>query len=203
MSANKVLLIRHGQTAFNTESRLQGALPVPLNDCGRTQSYAVAQQLRSTPIDAIYSSPRLRASETARIIAEVLGKPIKEDERLAEIAFGDFESHTFTEVQKRYPVAYRMWASGYRPYRVPNGESRLDVQRRMLAAWNDIISAPDLGTVVIVSHSSAMMIMLASMFAQLPDKPMKNTSVTTLKKYRNIWEIAAFAEAPHLRGLSG
>ena len=101
-------------------------------------------------------------------------------------------------MQERYPEAYRMWESGYRPYRVPNGESRLDVQRRMLAAWKDIVKAPDLDAVAIVSHSSAMMIMLASMFAHLPDKPMKNTSVTTLMRYREIWEIAAFAEAPHL-----
>ena len=198
MSANTVLLIRHGQTAFNTERRLQGALPVPLNDCGRAQSRALAQRLKATPIDALYASPRLRASETAQIIAEKLGKQVIEDERLAEIAFGDFETHTFAEVQKLYPEAYRMWETGYIPYRVPNGESRLDVRRRMLAAWNDIIQIPDLETVAIVSHSSAIVIMLAAMFAHLPDKPMKNTSVTTLKRYREIWEIAAYAEAPHL-----
>ena len=198
MSVSTVLLIRHGQTDFNLQHRLQGALPVPLNDCGRAQSYAVARRLKTTSIDALYVSPRMRASETAQIIGKALGQRIIEDERLAEIAFGDFEGHTFDEVSKLYPDAYRMWEAGYRAYRVPNGESRLDVDLRMRAAFDDIVGERNLATVAIVSHSSAMVIMLASMFARLPDKPMKNTSVTTLKRYRGIWEISAYAEAPHL-----
>ena len=198
MSANKVLLIRHGQTDFNLERRLQGALPVTLNDCGRAQSRALAQQLKSAAIDAIFASPRPRALETAQIIGEALQQPIMADERLAEIGFGDFEGYTFAEVQERFPEAYRKWEAGYRPYRVPNGESRMDVQRRMQAAWDDIVHRPGLETVAIVSHSSAMIIMLASMFAQLPDKPMRNTSVTTLERYRDIWEIASYTEAAHL-----
>jgi len=197
MSVKKVLFIRHGQTDFNLEHRLQGALPVPLNECGRSQSRALANTLKTIPIDAIYASPRSRALETAQIIGEVLEQTVREDERLAEIAFGDFEGHTFAEVEARFPIAYRKWDSGYRPYRVPGGESRLDVQRRMQAAWDDITSAADMETVAVVGHSSAMMILLASMFARLPEKAMKNTSITTLERFENIWQIRAFAEMPH------
>ena len=197
MSVKKVFFIRHGRTDFNIERRLQGALPVPLNDCGRSQSRALANYLRSVPIDALYASPRPRALETAQILGAVLGHRARADERLAEIAFGDFEGHTFAEVEALYPNAYRKWESGYRPYRVPGGESRLDVQRRMQAAWDDITGAADLETVAIVGHSSAMMILLASMFAQLPDKAMKNTSMTTLERFEDIWRISAFAELPH------
>ncbi len=197
MSAKRVLFIRHGQTDFNLEHRLQGALPVPLNECGRTQSRALANYLKTVPIDAIYASPRPRALETAQIIGEVLGQTTREDERLAEIAFGDFEGHTFVEVRARFPTAYRKWESGYRPYRVPGGESRLDVQQRMQAAWDDITSTADMNTVALVGHSSAMMILLASMFARLPDKAMKNTSITTLERFEDTWHIRAFAERPH------
>ena len=116
---------------------------------------------------------------------------------MAEIAFGDFEGHTFAEVEARFPLAYRKWESGYRLYQVPGGESRLDVQWRMQAAWDDITSVSDLETVAMVGHSSAMMIMLASMFARLPEKPMKNTSITTLARFEDIWQISAFAEMPH------
>ena len=196
MSVNKVLFIRHGQTDFNRERRLQGALPVPLNDCGRRQAQSLAQALKAAPPDAIYASPRSRALETARIIAAVLGQTAHEDERLAEIAFGDFEGFTFAEVEARYPEAYRKWETGYRPYRVPGGESRLDVQRRMEAAWRDIVGAAGLDTVAIVGHSSAMMILLASMFAHLPAKAMKNCSVTTLLRFQDVWQIGAFAETP-------
>ena len=198
MSVSKVLFIRHGQTDFNLEHRLQGAMPVPLNDRGRSQSRALANHLRTVPIGAIYTSPRSRALETAQIVGDILGKQVREDERLAEIAFGDFEGHTFAEVETLFPKAYQKWQAGYRPYRVPGGESRLDVQRRMQAAWDDITGAANKETVAMVGHSSAMMIMLAAMFARLPDRAMKNTSITTLERLDDIWRISAFAEAPHL-----
>ena len=197
MSVKKVLFIRHGQTDFNLEHRLQGAMPVPLNECGRSQSRTLAQYLKTVPVDAIYTSPRSRALETAQIVGGALEQTVHEDERLAEIAFGDFEGHTFAEVEARFPLAYRKWESGYRLYQVPGGESRLDVQWRMQAAWDDITSVSDLETVAMVGHSSAMMIMLASMFARLPEKPMKNTSITTLARFEDIWQISAFAEMPH------
>ena len=197
MSVSKVLFIRHGQTNFNLEHRLQGALPIPLNECGRAQSRLLAEYLKTVPIDAIYASPRSRALETAAIIGEALGQKVVEDERLAEIAFGEFEGYTFAEVEARFPRAYRKWESGYRAFRVPGGESRLDVQWRMQAAWGDITSRSDVETVAVVGHSSAMMIMLASMFAQLPVAPMKNTSITTLERFEDIWQISAFSEMPH------
>lgn len=196
MSVRKALFIRHGQTDYNLEHRLQGSMPVPLNECGRAQSQSLAAYLKTVQIDAIYSSPRSRALETAAIIGEALGQKVNEDERLAEIAFGDFEGHTFAEVEARFPLAYRKWESGYRAFRVPGGESRLDVQRRMQAAWDEITSNSDVATVAMVGHSSAMMIMLASMFAQLPKKPMKNTSITTLERFEDIWQISAFAAMP-------
>ena len=199
MSVQQVHFIRHGQTEFNTERRLQGALPVPLNDRGREQSRALARCLRAWSIDAIYASPRARAKETAQIIGSELQMAVREDERLAEIDFGDFEGHTFAEVANRFPQAYAKWETGYRRYRVPGGESRLDVQLRMEAAWQDITSL-DAGAanVVVVGHSSAMIIFLAAMFAFLPSKPVLNTSITTLESFQEIWRIQAFAETPHL-----
>lgn len=204
MSVEQVHIIRHGQTGFNTERRLQGAMPVPLNDCGRRQSHLLAQYLQSWSIDAIYTSPRARAKETAQIIGKRLKRTVYEDERLAEIAFGDFEGHTFAEVAQLYPGAYEKWESGYRRYRVPGGESRLEVQLRMEAAWRDITDAGSSDTTVaIVGHSSAMMIFLAAMFAFLPSTPVQNTSITTLERVQDIWRIKSFAETPHLAEASG
>ncbi|MCY3782105.1 MAG: histidine phosphatase family protein [Chloroflexi bacterium] len=198
MSLSKVLFIRHGQTDYNAERRLQGALPVPLNDCGIQQSRALARYLRTLKIDALYTSPRQRAKETALIVADELQLSAIEDERLAEIAFGVFEGYTFAEVAQRFPDAYTKWESGYRPYRVPNGESRLDVQLRMGSAWDDIVSSAEQNTVAIVGHSSALMILLTSMFTALPDKRVLNTSITTLERYQEIWRLKSFAETPHL-----
>ncbi len=199
MSVQKVMFIRHGQTAFNQEGRLQGAMPVPINAAGREQSNALARYLRTRRLDAIYTSPRARTRETAEIIAAVLQLEVREDDRLSEIAFGAFEGYTFAEVACRFPEAFRKWESGYRQFRVPDGESRHDVQVRMRAAWDDIVGATDAEIIAIVGHSSATMILLASMFARLPDKPMRNTSITTLERFQDIWELAAFGEVPHLK----
>ena len=199
MSASRVLFIRHGQTDFNVEGRLQGTLPVPLNACGRAQARALAHYLKALPIDAIYASPRTRALETAQIIGEILGQEVRQDERLAEIAFGDFESLTMSEIEARYPKAYRKWASGYRPFRVPNGESRLDVERRMQLAWDEITNVANLHTVVMVGHSSALKILLASMFAKIPDKVIRNTSVTTFERFEDTWQVSTYAELPQAR----
>ncbi len=198
MPVQTVLLIRHGQTAFNRERRLQGALPVPLDAAGSAQAHKLAQYLRGQTPDAIVSSPSARARETARILGEVLRQDIHEDARLGEIAFGDFEGCTFAEVSTRFPLAYRKWEAGFRAYRVPNGESRLDVQRRMTAAWESIITTAEADSVAVIGHSSAFMIFLHSMFAQLPAAPMKNTSITTLRRFQDIWEIRGFGETPHL-----
>ncbi len=198
MTVSQVLFIRHGQTSFNTERRLQGAMPVPLNEEGIRQTQALARYLRGQKIEALYASPRRRARETADILGERLNLDPIEDERLSEIAFGVFEGHTFAEVAREYPAAYAKWEAGYRPYRVPGGESRLDVQMRMQAAWDDIVSAPAGETVAIIAHSSALMILLAAMFVVLPEKGIHNTSITTLERHDEIWRITAFAETPHL-----
>ena len=197
MTVDTALFIRHGETAYNVQRRMQGTLPVPLNDCGRAQAAKLAEYLRQIPLEAIYASPRARAWQTADIIGEALALPITADERLAEINFGDFEGHTFAEVAEHYPAAYRKWESGFRAYRVPGGESRLDVQRRMQAAWDDIIRSEH-QTVAIIGHSSAQTILLASLFTHLPDKRIANTSVTTLRRHDEIWEIAGYADTPHL-----
>ena len=199
MTVDTALFIRHGETAYNRQRRLQGALPVPLNERGRAQSRQLAEYLRQIPLEAIYASPRARAWQTAAIIGEALAQPIIADERLAEIDFGDFEGHTFAEVAARYPAAYRKWESGFRAFRVPGGESRLEVQRRMHAAWEDIIGSAN-RTVAIIGHSSAQTILLASLFTHLPDKRIPNTSITTLRRHDEIWEIAGYSETPHLDG---
>ena len=102
--------------------------------------------------------------------------------------------------KRLFPAGIPQMGVGISPYRVPGGESRLDVQRRMQAAWDDITDATDRDTVAIVGHSSAMMILFASMFARLPDKAMKNTSITTLDRFEDTWWISAFAEMPHQAG---
>ena len=199
MPIETLLLIRHGQTDYNKQHRMQGALPVPLNEEGRAQARSLAVHLADCGIGAIYASPMPRAMQTAQILAERLGQTPRQDARLGEIAFGCFEGLTKTEAAAQYPEANRRWQTRFLAYRVPGGESRLDVQRRMRAAWDDILRADAAPTVAVVGHSAAIVIFLGSLFAVLPNKSLPNTSITTLKRRGDIWEIAGFGETPHLQ----
>ena len=198
MSVHKLLLIRHGETDFNRQRRMQGTMPVPLNAHGRQQAAALAYFLQGAAIDALYTSPILRARETAQIIGKALKLPLREDFRLREIEFGIFEGLTYDEASERYPDAAKAWGAGNFAYKVPDGESRGDVQMRMRAAWDDIIEQTDLQTVAVVTHGTAIALFLRGMFAQMPDDPIKNSSMTTLLRCRDIWRIAGFSQTRHL-----
>ena len=198
MSVKKVYLIRHGETDYNRDHRLQGVLPVPLNDKGRLQAEALGQYLKVQKIDAIFSSHLSRAKQTADIVGRALNLSVSEEPLLGEIAFGIFEGLTFSEIQATYPDAYRMWDSGDMSYVVPDGESRQSAQKRMSKAWDDITAMTDYETIVMMTHGSAMKILLRYMYYRIPDKYFENTSITTLIRFQQVWEIESIAETPHL-----
>ena len=199
MTVQIALLIRHGETDYNREHRLQGTMPVPLNDSGRAQAAALASHLRGVPIDALYASPIRRALETAQIIGAELEIPLHQDIRLREIEFGIFEGMTYDKARQQHPEDVRNWDTSYLSYKVPGGESRRDVQERMRCAWDEITTHAGLRTVAIVTHGSAIALFIRSLFAHPPDEPIKNSSITTLVRKREIWEIAGFSETPHLK----
>jgi broad specificity phosphatase PhoE len=199
MSVQKVFLIRHGETDFNRNHRLQGSMPVPLNANGHLQAEALGLYLKHHPIDALFSSPLTRARQTADLIGQALNLAVQDEPRMGEIAFGDkFEGLTMPDIKEKYPDEYRMWKSGDLSYVVPNGESRHSVQKRMTDAWEDLTSNTDYETIALVSHGSALKIFLRSMFHYLPTSKINNTSITTLSRFNRVWEIEAFAETPHL-----
>ena len=98
-----ILLARHGETDWNREGRWQGWADAPLNDTGRAQARELAEQLRSTPFDAVYSSDLSRAHETAEIVAAPHGVPVISDAGLREIDVGSWSGLTRAELQERFP----------------------------------------------------------------------------------------------------
>ena len=95
----KIYLIRHGQTPWNQEKRLQGRSDIPLNEYGIHLARVTAEALRSVPFDRIYSSPLLRAYETAQILGDIKHLPVLTDDRLVEMSFGAGEGLTLAEVK--------------------------------------------------------------------------------------------------------
>ncbi|MCL4458733.1 MAG: alpha-ribazole phosphatase [Chloroflexi bacterium] len=150
--AARLLLVRHGQTDWNVAGRYQGRTDIPLNEMGREQSISVAKQLQEQPIAAVYSSALARAYETARIIAAPHGLEVIQDERLNEINQGEWEGLRFEEIIDRYPALYQRWISDPVNTHLPGGESVVELQARVLAAIEEIITKHHQQLICIVAH---------------------------------------------------
>lgn len=148
----RLILIRHGETLWNTERRMQGQLDSPLTTRGLWQAQQLGARMQSLPFAALYSSDLPRAARTAQHIAEVTGHAIVTDERLRERHFGVFEGLTQQEMESHEPEAYLRFMSRDPQYAVPGGESPAGFFARCCAALEEL-AARHLGeTIAIVTH---------------------------------------------------
>ena len=148
----KIYLVRHGETSLNARGCYYGRTDVGLSGRGRRQAEELRNFFGQIPLDAVVTSPLKRAAETAEIIlsgrgtmAEGAGRDstteaikIYRDERLCEQDFGIFEGLTYRELTKRYPEQLDAWNRDYFGYRIPEGESFLDVRRRVELFFGDL-----------------------------------------------------------------
>jgi broad specificity phosphatase PhoE len=134
----RVFLARHGQTAYNLEGRFQGQLPVPLDETGRRQAAELAERAAKHGFSALWSSPLLRARETADVVARRIGLQPREDARLMETDAGDWTDRTFADVQAEAPEAFAAFAAGDPGFAFPGGESFAEQEVRVAAALADV-----------------------------------------------------------------
>ena len=119
-----IVLIRHGQTAWNREARFRGQSDVPLEEAGLRQAEATGQYVATRwPVVAVYASPLSRTMRTAEAIAEPQGLAAEPLESLRDIDFGEFQGLLGTEAEQRYPDIYRAWLEAPHTVRFPGGES--------------------------------------------------------------------------------
>jgi broad specificity phosphatase PhoE len=147
-----ILLARHGETDWNVERRVQGHSDRPLNERGRAQARALADELEGEQIDAVYASDLARAHETARLVAERIGLEVTVLPELREKNFGSWEGLTDTEVLARFPDAHRgAWG---------DGESSEDVASRVVRALHRIAADHHGGRVLVVAHGGPLRVVL-------------------------------------------
>jgi broad specificity phosphatase PhoE len=158
-----LLLIRHGETDWNREGRWQGQLDVPLNVHGLEQAAIMAEVVSIEPLDAIYASDLRRAAQTAEVLAAATGVPVIEDRRLREIDLGRWQGLREGEISLAQDEALRRFQANPAEAPPPEGETVLDVQRRMQAAVHDILNAHPAGRVAIVSHGLALAALKAAL----------------------------------------
>lgn len=148
----KVILIRHGETDWNTKQIFRGRKDIPLNEVGLAQAKAVGISLKDIQIDAVYSSPLGRAHETAKIMAESRSLEIELEEGFIDIDFGKWQGTPHEEVQEKYKNLYERWLTKPQMVTFPEGESLEDVSTRSMKALEKIIKNHPGETLVIVSH---------------------------------------------------
>lgn len=119
----RVVLIRHGETAWNAERRLQGHLDIDLNAEGQRQARALAAALARERFDVLVSSDLARAAQTAKAVAEVLDLPLYIDGRLRERCYGGFEGLLYAEIAERFPVEFAAWQGRDIDGALPPGEN--------------------------------------------------------------------------------
>jgi len=158
----RLLLVRHGLTGANEEDRYIGASDPPLSDEGLAQAEAVAARLANERLTAIYSSPWLRARQTAEPIARACGLEVQIEPRLREIDFGCWEGLTQAEIVARFPEQMQDWnvdpAGEHAPH---GGETLAQVARRAKKVYDKIVARYGEGEVVlIVAHGGVLQALL-------------------------------------------
>ncbi len=195
--------IRHGESTYNAEGRVQGHLNIPLSELGRRQAAAVAEVCQGFDAEAIFCSPLRRARETAEPISAALALPIREEPALIEIKVGIFQGHSRDELDQICPEEYALWRSGDPDYAVPGGESRRALMHRGRAVLESIAQG-DYGRVIVVSHGA----ILAAAFKSLLEIPaqrspfmLENASISRLEIDGAVVRLHSLNEVGHLKGV--
>lgn len=151
----RILLVRHGETDWNRQTRFQGQIDVPLNENGRQQSQKAAEFLKDVPLDFAFSSPMLRPKETAEIMLEYHPNvQLELLDGLREISHGLWEGKLEAEIEQTYPGELHRWRTVPDAVKMPEGENLQQVWERSVAAWQSILAAVEQGTGLVVAHDA-------------------------------------------------
>lgn len=198
----RIIAVRHGETAWNVDTRLQGQLDVPLNERGREQARRVGLALRDECPDVLYSSDLSRARETAQAVAAATGLPLHTDPGLRERHFGIWQGHTYAEVGERWPAESERWRLREPGYGPPEGETLEGFSARCLATATRLARAHPGQTVVLVAHGGVLDCFYRAASGQALNAPrtweLPNTGVNRLLWTGETFTVIGWADVQHL-----
>jgi broad specificity phosphatase PhoE len=195
-----VILVRHGQTDENISGRISGQGPTPLNARGQEQAQLAAEVLTGLGVTHIFSSPLIRARQTAAIVAERLQKPIEDIADLREVGYGDWEGKMFGEMRSD-PIAHQVF---HDPGSVvfPHGESLRDVQQRGVQVIESVRCTHPQGVLVLVSHGDVIRTALAHYlgmpFNEYRRLNLDNGAISVLELFDNWIRVKAMNFVPQV-----
>ena len=159
----RVVLVRHGQTAWNREVRFRGQADVALDKFGLKQAEATGHYVATRwPVAVVYASRMGRAMQTAEAIARAHGLRAQPLEGLLDINFGAWQGLSPDEVAHRYPDLYRAWLEAPHTVHFPGGEGLDDVRARVVAALDEVVARHPGQTVALVSHTVVNRVLLCA-----------------------------------------
>jgi probable phosphoglycerate mutase len=202
-----ILLIRHGETAWNAERRLQGHLDIPLNPEGERQAGLLAAALACEPLDVLVSSDLMRARQTAQAIAGLRGMPLQIDPGLRERCYGGFEGLLYSEIEQRFPREFAAWQArdvdAVLPPGANCGESFRAFFARATGAILALAAAHPGKTIALVAHGGvlecAYRLARGLPLDQPRDFKVFNASVNRFVLEAGVLKATSWGEVEHLR----
>jgi alpha-ribazole phosphatase len=193
---SRLLLLRHAEPSEDARGRCYGSLDVGLSAAGRAHARELAERLRRLEFAAVYTSPRLRARETAAPIAAARGLEAVTDDGLRELDFGELEGRTYDEIAASDPELYRAWMETPTSVRFPGGESFADLKERAVAALDRIRARHD--AALVVTHGGVLRAGVAAWLG-MPDAAIFRLD----ERYCGLTIVDWLEDAPLVRLLNG
>lgn len=195
-------LVRHGETPWNRELRMQGQTDTPLSAIGSAQAAALGRRLAGNNFAALYSSDLARAWDTAHAIAQRTGHEVIPEPRLRERRFGVFEGLTRLEIGERYPEELRCFESRDPEYVIPGGESAREFWARCLGCLGEIGERHAGAGVVVVTHGLVLDAIYRAAHGLPHDQPrpvpLVNASVNVFTYHASTWQMESWGDVGHL-----
>ena len=201
MKETEIILIRHGETEWNSQKRMQGHSNSDLSEVGRGQIQALGELMKNVSFDHIYSSDSLRTSQTAEAITQYSGHTMQFDQRIREKNLGVFEGLTSTEAKERHPEIYRLFKTAGANYVIDEGESTQQLLERALEFIEEIRLRHPQERVVMVTHGGVVRVLMKHALGLSIDAPtrfiIKNTGIFGLIWNEN-WLVTQMGGVYHL-----
>jgi len=204
-SFTTVYLVRHGETLWNREKRLQGALDSPLTALGQAQAAALGNALGAARVSRLCTSDLERALSTARAIGAVVKRPLRVDPRLRERNYGMFQGLTWTEIEAQHPEAYARLQARDPQFLPPGGETLVDFGERVIAVLTEIAESAAGERVAVIAHGGVVGIMYRHV-QSIPldarrDYSLLNASINRFRFAAGAWHMEAWGDVSHLQSL--
>jgi broad specificity phosphatase PhoE len=196
------LLVRHGESTWNAERRIQGQLDPPLTELGREQARRVAARFRGRRAAALYASDLCRASQTAEPVEKVLEMEAVLTKELREITLGAWEGRTREDLIAEFPELWSAWAREPDWDLVPGGEGAERFERRVRAVLADLFDRHPGGDVVVVTHGGVIQTALAGVVGRRTRGVfpfvIHNASLTVLQRFGGRTVVTVVNDTCHL-----